>query len=795
MTAPFVNYFVIGDVPGYAMESRTNNTPSSATLLPLVEDPPGLKTAAGRGNLSNRSEVDYWSFAGTGGDLFNLATFVPGSPNASGLHYKVLKPDGSVLTQFDANYNGDYQSGVFALPTNGVYLVVVSVNYQYLGEYRLRVTTVTPPLQMEAEDNGSIAKANPLEFSVSGNTQSSSIAGEVRLAADLDYYNLGTVSNGYSVYLSVRLPGSSALMPVVSVYNSANAYQNEAPGGRPSDGVANVPISATGTYYAVLRAGSGTGGLNDQYILDVQIVPTGSLNFPNLVVSVANPPSGGGILSGQNVSYSFTVENIGNEPTATADWLDRAVFSSDLILGNADDIPLGLFAHSGVLNTGGTYTVSKVFKLPDGISGDFYLIVQTDAGNAVNEFLFKGDNVTMSAGTFHVSVAPYPDLTVESLGVTGPNSSSVFTITWNTANRGNAIAPGGFKERFVVRNQTTGTLLVNNEQTESSSLAPDASLSRLQTVTATNAGVYQVQIITDSGNALFENNPSGHAAAEANNTAITNFAITAQFNVTVQSLPAGAGILTGAGSYSSGSAVTVTAKPNTTALPYQFVNWTEGGTFQSASTNYTFLISRDRTLVANFTLPSFIVSASNNPPAGGTVSGQGTYFYGSTNVLVANANFGYRFTNWTENGLVIGLNPALTNFVTTNRFVVANYVEANTLHLVTTGTSPTNIASVNGAGTYTNGQVAVISTPLSITNPPNIYNFREFRLNGAQAGTSASFNKTFSTIDPTNMQFVAYYDTVSILPLITNVLANYPAPVPATTNFVISFQFNRGMNT
>jgi hypothetical protein len=77
-----------------------------------------------------------------------------------------------------------------------------------------------------------------------------------------------------------RLPGSSALAPEVSVYNAAGVYQTPAPGSQPQAGLANVPVTATGTYYAVVRAGNGTGGLKDQYVLDVTIVPSGSTSTP-----------------------------------------------------------------------------------------------------------------------------------------------------------------------------------------------------------------------------------------------------------------------------------------------------------------------------------------------------------------------------------------------------------------------------------------------------------------------------------------------------------------------------------
>ncbi len=124
----------------------------------------------------------------------------------------------------------------------------------------------------------------------------------------------------------------------------------------------------------------------------------------------------------------------------------------------------------------------------------------------------------------------------------------------------------------------------------------------------------------------------------------------------------------------------------------------EGGVFQSASSNYSFVLSRDRTLVANFTLPTFAIAATNNPVAAGTVSGQGTFFYGVTNVLRAEPKFGYSFENWTENGVVRGTAPLLQTVVYSNRVFAANYAEANLIHDVTTATLPDGLATVTGAG-------------------------------------------------------------------------------------------------
>ena len=56
---------------------------------------------------------------------------------------------------------------------------------------------------------------------------------------------------------------------------------------------------------------------------------------------------------------------------------------------------------------------------------------------------------------------------------------------------------------------------------------------------------------------------------------------------------------TGSGNFNHGESCTVTATPNT---GYQFVNWTEGGTAVSSDASYTFTVTSDRDLVANFSV-------------------------------------------------------------------------------------------------------------------------------------------------------------------------------------------------
>ena len=70
------------------------------------------------------------------------------------------------------------------------------------------------------------------------------------------------------------------------------------------------------------------------------------------------------------------------------------------------------------------------------------------------------------------------------------------------------------------------------------------------------------------------------------------------YTVTVSSNPVAGGTTSGSGVFNTGASVTVTAVANT---GYTFTNWTESGTTVSTTASYTFNISGNRTLVANYT--------------------------------------------------------------------------------------------------------------------------------------------------------------------------------------------------
>ena len=105
---------------------------------------------------------------------------------------------------------------------------------------------------------------------------------------------------------------------------------------------------------------------------------------------------------------------------------------------------------------------------------------------------------------------------------------------------------------------------------------------------------------------------------------------------------------------------------------------------------------------------TYIVTATANPSAGGTVSGGGTFLSGETCTLTATASSGYQFLNWTKNGAEVSANAAFIFTVTENATYTANFIQSQTqTYMLTVSCDPT-MGAVTGNGTYAAGtQVTV----------------------------------------------------------------------------------------
>jgi hypothetical protein len=87
--------------------------------------------------------------------------------------------------------------------------------------------------------------------------------------------------------------------------------------------------------------------------------------------------------------------------------------------------------------------------------------------------------------------------------------------------------------------------------------------------------------------------------------------VTTQYTVAVSALPSADGTVSGGGTFAAGSSRTVTATPKS---GFSFVRWTQNGSAVSSSSSYTFTLTGNITLVANFTPvttpPTVLLSAA-----------------------------------------------------------------------------------------------------------------------------------------------------------------------------------------
>ncbi|MCB1231521.1 MAG: putative Ig domain-containing protein [Verrucomicrobiae bacterium] len=191
----------------------------------------------------------------------------------------------------------------------------------------------------------------------------------------------------------------------------------------------------------------------------------------------------------------------------------------------------------------------------------------------------------------------------------------------------------------------------------------------------------------------------------ADRSLVSNFAPVPTFSIVANPAPAEGGSVAGGGDHPENASVMLTA---TTNPGYRFLNWTEGGVEVSTSSAYTFTATAERALLANFELiPSYSITATSIPAAGGVVSGSDNFLEGANVSLTATPSEGYTFVNWTENGTEIGTSIVLSFTADSARNLVANFREeqpsvvfdpaaAGTFAgLILDGTSGSPVGSVN----------------------------------------------------------------------------------------------------
>ncbi len=115
-------------------------------------------------------------------------------------------------------------------------------------------------------------------------------------------------------------------------------------------------------------------------------------------------------------------------------------------------------------------------------------------------------------------------------------------------------------------------------------------------------------------------------------------------NVILEAEPSQSGEVMGSGYYASGTSAEVQALPNE---GWSFLHWTENGNVLSTQPEYSFVVDRNRTMIARF-VKVHQIHAVINPADAGMVTGEGDYSDGTPVELLAIPALEYEFLAWTE---------------------------------------------------------------------------------------------------------------------------------------------------
>ena len=251
------------------------------------------------------------------------------------------------------------------------------------------------------------------------------------------------------------------------------------------------------------------------------------------------------------------------------------------------------------------------------------------------------------------------------------------------------------------------------------------------TVTATPASAdYEFVNWTDA-NGKIVSQTSVYTFAVTKDAELTaNFKPKDRYFVTIGINPAGAGTVTGGGYYTKGATVTLTA---TAATGYNFVNWTKGSETVGTANIYTFVITDDVVLTANYTLKMYDITVSADPLTAGTVTGAGRYTHGENVTVTATvAKEGYNFVGWVVNDAEVSTLSeysftAVENMKLTAKFALKTYPVT---YGVIGGENDALSASLNGDAIPSRTLVEHGSNLLFTANPPAGYRIKRWSLNG-----------------------------------------------------------------
>ena len=313
----------------------------------------------------------------------------------------------------------------------------------------------------------------------------------------------------------------------------------------------------------------------------------------------------------------------------------------------------------------------------------------------------QSHGTTSGGGTYQegttVTISATPANGYEFTNWNDGNTSNPRTITVTE----NKTYIANFREISSV-NTYTITVLSSNQSHGTASGGGTYQEGTTVTISATPANGYEFTNWNDGNTS----NPRTITVTE-NKTYIATFQEISSINtytITVLSSNENYGTVTGGGTYTEGTTVTISATP---ASGYEFTMWNDG----NPSNPRTITVTENKTYIATFNeiaaVNTYTITVLSANESYGTVSGGGTYPEGSTVTISATPAEGYEFTMWNDGNP----NSQRTITVTENKTYIAtfNEIAAVNTYTITVLSANESYGTVSGGGTYPEGTTVTIS--------------------------------------------------------------------------------------
>lgn len=185
------------------------------------------------------------------------------------------------------------------------------------------------------------------------------------------------------------------------------------------------------------------------------------LSYPEIdlkLVAIGGIPDS--INSGQALNVNYNIHNLTNAHTYYTAWSEKWYLSTDSIFNTGSDMLIEIFTYTGgVILANTSKPVTALLHVPNGITGDYYVFIETDYQDLNND-PDRNNNVNTvrvagAAKLIHVRLSPYPDLSIENLAYpVEVVSGQYFDIITSVKNIGESIAGSRTDKIFISTNNT-----------------------------------------------------------------------------------------------------------------------------------------------------------------------------------------------------------------------------------------------------------------------------------------------------------------------------------------------------